>query len=200
MGPEGTSQCRKTGPEGRQKITAVQIGWKTNRYSGFLALRRGLFFQNDIQATIESMGMIKERVEGNPKLSLLGKSGELTKLGRAYVDMPVHDPLVYYRIPGKLQAESYTAAADPSIRLTSEACWLRRRSSSFSTFSRSRFAASRRPPSAAKPAPFDPGSSEHHHEEVPAKMTARKMDQVPRPQSPDCDSTSGRPERRAGPA
>jgi hypothetical protein len=63
----------------------------------------------------------KERVEGNPKLSLLGKSGELTALGKAYVEMPVHDPEVYYRVPGRMQSESYTTAESPTLVQTNDA-------------------------------------------------------------------------------
>jgi hypothetical protein len=69
---------------------------------------------------VQGYAWFKERVEGNPKLSLLGKSGELTRLGRAYVDMPVHDSAVYYRMPGRLQAESYTEAFNPSLHMTTD--------------------------------------------------------------------------------
>ncbi|MBE7159383.1 MAG: hypothetical protein INR62_13290, partial [Rhodospirillales bacterium] len=50
----------------------------------------------------------KERVDKNPAISLFTKTqGELTPIGQAYVHMPVHDANVYYRLPGRLQAESY---------------------------------------------------------------------------------------------
>jgi hypothetical protein len=62
----------------------------------------------------------KERVEGNPKLSLLGKSGELTPLGEIYVKMPVHDPGVYYQVPGVVEAESYTTVKDADIGKTKD--------------------------------------------------------------------------------
>jgi hypothetical protein len=34
--------------------------------------------------------------------------------------MPVHDPNVYYKLPGRLQAESYLAAKDSDIAVTKE--------------------------------------------------------------------------------
>jgi hypothetical protein len=63
----------------------------------------------------------KERVGGNQKLSLLGKSGELTPLGQAYVNMPVHDPKIYYRLPGKLEAERYVTMNGAEIARTKDA-------------------------------------------------------------------------------
>lgn len=63
----------------------------------------------------------KER-STNTKIGLLQeKPGELTPLGRAYVDMPVHDPDVYYRVPGRLQAERYVEAKAFEVRLTDDA-------------------------------------------------------------------------------
>lgn len=82
-----------------------------------------------VQATdfLESSPMVagyawfKERSD-NPRISLLSpKSGELTALGRAYVDMPVHDANDYYRIPGRLQAERYATAAGMETRRTDDA-------------------------------------------------------------------------------
>jgi len=64
---------------------------------------------------VQGYAWFKDRVKANPKLSLLGdKPGTLTPLGEAYVNMPVHDPAVFYKLPGRLQLESYTAmeAAD----------------------------------------------------------------------------------------
>lgn len=82
-----------------------------------------------VQATdfLESSPMVagyawfKERSD-NAKIGLLQtKPGELTPLGRAYVDMPVHDADVYYRIPGRLQAERYVEAGGWEARLTDDA-------------------------------------------------------------------------------
>ncbi len=63
----------------------------------------------------------KERSD-NAKISLLkAKPGEFSALGRAYVDMPVHDADVFYRIPGRLQAERYVEATGMETRLTDDA-------------------------------------------------------------------------------
>lgn len=70
---------------------------------------------------VEGYAWFKERVEGNPKLSLLAESGKLTKLGETYVQMPVHDPNVFYRLPGKLQAESYVRMDGAEIAETGDA-------------------------------------------------------------------------------
>ena len=67
---------------------------------------------------VEGYAWFKERAT-NEKISLLGKNpGELTLLGQTYVDMPVHDANVYYRLPGRLQAESYLSASKNEIGLT----------------------------------------------------------------------------------
>lgn len=63
----------------------------------------------------------KERSERKVISLLKPKAGELSKLGEAYVAMPVHDADVFYRIPGKLQAESYTAMDAMDARGTDEA-------------------------------------------------------------------------------
>lgn len=71
---------------------------------------------------IQGYAWFKERVKGNPKLSLLGENpGSLTPLGEAYVHMPVHDPAVYYKLPGRLQLESYTAMDGADIARTKDA-------------------------------------------------------------------------------
>jgi hypothetical protein len=57
----------------------------------------------------------KERSD-NPKISLLAQDpGVLSPLGQAYVNMPVHDPSLYYQIPGRLQAASYFDLGDGDI-------------------------------------------------------------------------------------
>ena len=69
---------------------------------------------------VEGYAWFKERVEGNPKLSLLAESGKLTKLGETYVKMPVHDANVYYQLPGRLQAESYVRMENADITETKD--------------------------------------------------------------------------------
>lgn len=63
----------------------------------------------------------KERSD-NKRISLLeSKPGELSALGRAYVDMPVHDADLFYRIPGRLQAERYVETKGMDLRPTDDA-------------------------------------------------------------------------------
>jgi hypothetical protein len=49
------------------------------------------------------------RITGDRKDSILAANGELTEVGKAFVRMPPHDPDLYYRIPGRLQAEKYVS-------------------------------------------------------------------------------------------
>ena len=63
----------------------------------------------------------KERSDHQVISLLKPKAGELSTLGEAYVAMPVHDADVFYRIPGKLQAESYTTMDAMDARETDEA-------------------------------------------------------------------------------
>ncbi|MCE9577681.1 MAG: hypothetical protein K8W52_31310 [Deltaproteobacteria bacterium] len=44
-------------------------------------------------------------------------NGALTALGDLYVHMPVHDPHLYYAVPGRLEAERYVAISDPIVAL-----------------------------------------------------------------------------------
>lgn len=61
-------------------------------------------------AAVEGYAWFKERANDNANISLLqSAAGKLTALGEAYVAMPVHDADLYYRIPGRLQAENYVA-------------------------------------------------------------------------------------------
>ena len=70
---------------------------------------------------VEGYAWFKERLGDNPKSSLLDKeSGKLTLLGETYVNMPVHDPHVFYRLPGRLQAESHVGASKAGIALTQD--------------------------------------------------------------------------------
>jgi hypothetical protein len=43
-----------------------------------------------------------------PYIDVLAGDGELTELGEVYVNMPVHDTNIYYSLPGRIEAESYT--------------------------------------------------------------------------------------------
>ncbi|PIQ22715.1 MAG: phosphoribosylformylglycinamidine synthase [Cytophagales bacterium CG18_big_fil_WC_8_21_14_2_50_42_9] len=43
-----------------------------------------------------------------PFIDLLKGNGELTALGKTYVNMPVHDPAFYAPVPGTIEAENYT--------------------------------------------------------------------------------------------
>ena len=69
---------------------------------------------------VKGYAWFKERVNDNNKLSLLGKSGELTPLGKAYVQMPTHDPNVFYALPGRLQAQSYLTATKAEVTRTKD--------------------------------------------------------------------------------
>ena len=63
----------------------------------------------------------KERVKGNPGISLLeDRASRLTPIGETYVNVPPHDPDLYYRLPGRLQAEAYAAMGEEEIRATSD--------------------------------------------------------------------------------
>lgn len=71
---------------------------------------------------VEGYAWFKDRAKDNSKISLLGdKPGTLTPLGNLYVNMPVHDPEVFYRLPGRLQLESYTAMNDADLSRTKDA-------------------------------------------------------------------------------
>ena len=69
---------------------------------------------------VEGYSWFKERLGGDPYNSLLSGNGVLTTAGQAYVQMPVHDPSIYYRIPGRLQAERYVTLNQMSIAPTTD--------------------------------------------------------------------------------
>ncbi|WP_269525292.1 glycosyl hydrolase [Coraliomargarita parva] len=70
---------------------------------------------------IQAYAYFKERNAAHPPLSLFtGQDGELNELGKAYVQMPVHDPALYYRLPGRLQAERYVSLADATVWPTTD--------------------------------------------------------------------------------
>jgi len=71
--------------------------------------------------SIKGYAWFKERLGGDGFNSLLApESGRLTRLGRAYVDMPVHDADLRYRLPGRLQAERYLTATQFELSPTSD--------------------------------------------------------------------------------
>ena len=70
---------------------------------------------------IEGYAWFKERSSGIAYSDLLSSaSGILTALGQAYVQMPVHDPDLYYRVPGRLQAERYVTQIGQYISPTTD--------------------------------------------------------------------------------
>ncbi len=69
--------------------------------------------------SVAGYAWFKERVDKNPSISLFtSAAGTLTPIGQAYVAMPVHDSDVYYRLPGRLQAENYVAMDKMEIQPT----------------------------------------------------------------------------------
>lgn len=59
---------------------------------------------------VQGYAWFKERVSGNRKISILeDEPGKLTPLGQVYINMPPHDPNLYFRIPGKLSGGRYAA-------------------------------------------------------------------------------------------
>ena len=71
---------------------------------------------------VEGYAWFKERSTGkDAAISLLQATpGRLTALGEAYVAMPVHDADLYYRVPGRLQAERYVGMANAEILPTND--------------------------------------------------------------------------------
>jgi Glycosyl hydrolase catalytic core/Carbohydrate binding module (family 6) len=69
---------------------------------------------------IEGYSWFMSRISGDPHNSLLGNSGVLTAAGQAYVQMPVHDTNLIYRIPGRLQAERYVTITNMNIAPTTD--------------------------------------------------------------------------------
>ncbi len=71
--------------------------------------------------TVAGYAWFKERVDGNQKLSLLAnESGKLTPLGELYVAMPVHEPDLFYKLPGRLESERYVAIQNAEIAETTD--------------------------------------------------------------------------------
>ena len=70
---------------------------------------------------IEGYSWFMSRINGDPYDSLLtSTSGVLTAAGQAYVQMPVHQTNLYYRIPGQLQAARYVTMNQMTIAPTTD--------------------------------------------------------------------------------
>jgi hypothetical protein len=70
---------------------------------------------------VEGYAWFMSRITGDPYNSLLTtNSGVLSVAGQAYVQMPVHSTNIYYRIPGRLQAERYVTATQMNIVPTTD--------------------------------------------------------------------------------
>ena len=69
---------------------------------------------------VEGYSWFMSRITGDPYDSLLSGSGVLTAAGQAYVQMPVHQTNLYYRIPGRLQAERYVTMNQMNIAPTTD--------------------------------------------------------------------------------
>jgi hypothetical protein len=74
---------------------------------------------------VAGYAFFKERAKNNTSnISLLkpdpAPPGELTPLGKAYVNMPVHDADLYYRLPGRLSAGSYVKVANSELEPTDD--------------------------------------------------------------------------------
>jgi hypothetical protein len=70
---------------------------------------------------IEGYSWFMSRITGDTNDSLLTtSSGVLTPAGQAYVQMPVHQTNLFYRIPGRLQAERYVTETSMNIAPTTD--------------------------------------------------------------------------------
>jgi len=70
---------------------------------------------------VQGYAWFKERANDNPKISLFERQpGKLTILGEAYVNLPVHDADLYYRIPGKLSAVRFVKSDGMEIKTTKD--------------------------------------------------------------------------------
>lgn len=78
------------------------------------------FMENSPQ--VAGYAWFKERVDKNPKISLLEKeSGKLTALGQQYVKLPSHSMRVFYRVPGQLDAGKYVSNENMTLQETTDA-------------------------------------------------------------------------------
>ena len=70
---------------------------------------------------VEGYAWFMSRISGNLYNSLLNtSSGVLTPAGQAYIQMPVHQTNLFYRIPGRLQAERYVTMNNMNIAPTTD--------------------------------------------------------------------------------
>ncbi len=70
---------------------------------------------------IEGYSWFMSRITGDTNDSLLtSTSGVLTAAGQAYVQMPVHETNLFYRIPGQLQADRYVTMNQMTIAPTTD--------------------------------------------------------------------------------
>ncbi len=70
---------------------------------------------------IEGYSWFMSRINGDSYDSLLtSTSGALTAAGQAYVQMPVHETNLFYRIPGQLQADRYVTMNQMNIAPTTD--------------------------------------------------------------------------------
>jgi hypothetical protein len=74
---------------------------------------------------VAGYAFFKERASNNSSnISLLDPApappGQLSALGKAYVNMPVHDADLYYRLPGRLSAGSYVQVVNSEIEPTDD--------------------------------------------------------------------------------
>lgn len=67
---------------------------------------------------VHGYAWFKERIPRRATISLLTENpGELSELGQAYVRMPVHDPALHYRLPGRLNAARHAGVTAMDIDL-----------------------------------------------------------------------------------
>lgn len=95
--------------------------WDATNYATVLAMLIPAVDYCERTPWVEGYAWFKERVSGNPYNSLLAGSGVLTPTGEAYVQMPVHDPNIFYRVPGRLQAERYVTLINADASVTTDA-------------------------------------------------------------------------------
>ncbi len=70
---------------------------------------------------VQGYAWFKERIDTNQRISLFDREfGKLTPIGHAYVNLPVHDADVFYKLPGKLSAGKYVAMKDAQIYPSSD--------------------------------------------------------------------------------
>lgn len=84
-------------------------------------LRQAVEFMEG-SSQVAGYAWFKERVDKNPKISLLDKeAGKLTPLGQEYVKLPSHSMHVFYRVPGQLDAGKYVSNANMTLQDTTDA-------------------------------------------------------------------------------